>query len=100
MTWLLVSLRRLRAERLRAVGLGLLVLVLDLVGSVLARRGRTAGADPWGGQTLEWATTSPPPLHNFDALPEIRSDTPLRDLRIAQSQPAAASADALPEEAT
>ena len=82
------------------VGVGLLVLVLDLLGTVVARRGRTAGADPWGGQTLEWATTSPPPLHNFDALPEIRSDTPLRDLRIAQSQPAAAGADALPEEAT
>lgn len=69
------------------VGLGLIVLVLDLLGSILAGRGRTAGADPWGGQTLEWATTSPPPPHNFDALPEIRSASPLLDLRIAQSQP-------------
>jgi heme/copper-type cytochrome/quinol oxidase subunit 1 len=69
------------------VGLGLLVLVLDLLGSILARRGRAAGADPWGGQTLEWATTSPPPRHNFDALPEIRSGTPLLDLRTAPSPP-------------
>ena len=69
------------------VGLGLVVLVLDLLTSVLARRGRAAGADPWNGQTLEWATTSPPPPHNFDALPEIRSGSPLLDLRIAQSQP-------------
>jgi cytochrome c oxidase subunit 1 len=69
------------------VGLGLLLLVLDLATSILGRRGRTAGADPWGGQTLEWATTSPPPPHNFDALPEIRSASPLLDLRIAQSQP-------------
>jgi cytochrome c oxidase subunit I len=68
------------------VGLGLLVLVLDLVTSVLARRGRVAGADPWDGQTLEWATTSPPPPHNFDALPEIRSGAPLLDLRTALSQ--------------
>ena len=82
------------------VGLGLIVLVLDLAGSVLARRGRTAGADPWGGQTLEWATTSPPPLHNFDALPEIRSDTPLRDLRIAQAQSAATGAGPSPEDAS
>jgi cytochrome c oxidase subunit I len=69
------------------VGLGLIVLVLDLLVSILAKRGRTAGADPWGGQTLEWATTSPPPPHNFDALPEIRSASPLLDLRIAQSHP-------------
>ena len=75
------------------IGLGLLVLVLDLLGAVVARRGPTAGADPWGGHTLEWATTSPPPLHNFDALPEIRSDTPLLDLRIAQSRAVATSTD-------
>ncbi|MDQ4089727.1 MAG: cbb3-type cytochrome c oxidase subunit I [Actinomycetota bacterium] len=68
------------------VGLGLLVLVLDILTSVVGRRGQTAGADPWGGQTLEWATTSPPPPHNFDALPEIRSGSPLLDLRSAQSQ--------------
>jgi heme/copper-type cytochrome/quinol oxidase subunit 1 len=67
------------------VGLGLVVLLLDLLGSVLARRGRAAGADPWGGQTLEWATTSPPPIHNFDALPEIRSGSPLLDLRTGQA---------------
>ncbi|HVL04874.1 MAG TPA: cbb3-type cytochrome c oxidase subunit I, partial [Acidimicrobiales bacterium] len=69
------------------IGLGLVVLVLDLLGSVVLRRGRAAGADPWGGQTLEWATTSPPPRHNFDALPEIRSATPLLDVRTAPSQP-------------
>ena len=63
------------------VGLGLLIVLLDLVVSVVARRGDRAGADPWGGQTLEWATPSPPPRHNFDAMPEIRSDTPLLDLR-------------------
>ncbi|HJV09763.1 MAG TPA: cbb3-type cytochrome c oxidase subunit I, partial [Acidimicrobiales bacterium] len=40
------------------VGLGLLVLLLDVLTSVLGRRGRAAGADPWQGQTLEWATTS------------------------------------------
>jgi cytochrome c oxidase subunit 1 len=67
------------------VGLGLLVLLFDLFVTQVGGRGRRAGADPWGGQSLEWATTSPPPLHNFDALPEIRSDTPLLDLRIGRS---------------
>jgi cytochrome c oxidase subunit 1 len=43
---------------------------------------REAGPDPWGAQTLEWATTSPPPRHNFEAaLPPIRSAEPLVDLR-------------------
>jgi cytochrome c oxidase subunit 1 len=37
--------------------------------------------DPWLADTLEWYTTSPPPLHNFDKLPYITSARPLRDLR-------------------
>lgn len=45
------------------------------------RRGRAAGDDPWGGYTLEWATTSPPPHHNFTALPPIRSVRPVFDAR-------------------
>ena len=45
------------------------------------RSGVLAGDDPWEGNTLEWATTSPPPPYNFDRLPEIRSERPLFDLR-------------------
>jgi cytochrome c oxidase subunit 1 len=44
------------------------------------RRPIPAGDNPWGGHTLEWATTSPPPVHNFDSLPPIRSDRPVWDL--------------------
>ncbi|GAB2625754.1 cytochrome c oxidase subunit I [Streptomyces capparidis] len=37
--------------------------------------------DPWGyGRSLEWATTCPPPRHNFCTLPKIRSDSPAFDL--------------------
>ncbi len=84
------------------VGLGLIVLLLDLLTSILGRRGRAAGADPWGGQTLEWATPSPPPIHNFDALLEIRSGTPLLDLRTAQpwaaeSESTQSESDLVPE---
>ena len=39
--------------------------------------------DPWEANTLEWYTTSPPPGHNFDSLPEIHSERPLFDLRHA-----------------
>ena len=35
------------------------------------RYGATAGADPWGAGTLEWSTRSPPPAHNFDAMPVV-----------------------------
>ncbi len=41
--------------------------------------------DPWGGGfTLEWATSSPPPEHNFVALPPIRSKRPAFDLHYPQ----------------
>jgi cytochrome c oxidase subunit 1 len=37
--------------------------------------------DPWGwGRSLEWATSSPPPRHNFATLPRIRSESPAFDL--------------------
>ncbi|MEA3529743.1 cytochrome c oxidase subunit I [Nocardia implantans] len=37
--------------------------------------------DPWGqGNSLEWATTSPPPRHNFYELPRIRSERPAFEL--------------------
>lgn len=37
--------------------------------------------DPWGfGGSLEWATSCPPPRHNFHALPRIRSERPALDL--------------------
>jgi cytochrome c oxidase subunit 1 len=39
--------------------------------------------NPWEANTLEWYTTSPPPAHNFDSLPEIHSERPLFDLRHA-----------------
>ena len=37
--------------------------------------------DPWGyGNSLEWATTCPPPRHNFTELPRIRSERPAFEL--------------------
>ncbi|MGK5446964.1 aa3-type cytochrome oxidase subunit I [Streptomyces radiopugnans] len=37
--------------------------------------------DPWGyGRSLEWATSCPPPRHNFVTLPKVRSESPAFDL--------------------
>jgi cytochrome o ubiquinol oxidase subunit 1 len=32
---------------------------------------RDTTGDPWGGRTLEWSTTSPPPEYNFAVIPEV-----------------------------
>ncbi len=54
------------------------------------RGGRAAGDDPWEANTLEWATSSPPPPYNFDRLPEIRSERPLFDQRHGRARHRAA----------
>jgi len=59
------------------IALGALVFIYNAVKSL--RSGERAGPDPWDGQTLEWATSSPPPERNFDSLPPIRSERPLFD---------------------
>jgi cytochrome c oxidase subunit 1/cytochrome c oxidase subunit I+III len=50
---------------------GLLLMTANLL--VSRFRGPPAGNDPWGGDTLEWATSSPPPAYNFAVIPTVRS---------------------------
>jgi cytochrome c oxidase subunit 1 len=51
------------------------------------RNGKVAGDDPWEANTLEWATSSPPPPYNFDHLPEIRTERPIFDARHGRTAP-------------
>lgn len=51
---------------------GLAIIIINLVRS--ARHGEKAPADPWGGKTLEWTVPSPPPIENFEEIPEITHD--------------------------
>jgi heme/copper-type cytochrome/quinol oxidase subunit 3 len=59
------------ASTVGAFGIALGIL-LFMVGAIVSlRRGTPAPADPWDGRTLEWRTASPPPVHNFDAIPPV-----------------------------
>lgn len=51
------------------MGLGLLITAVCLIHSLF--KGKPAPANPWGGASLEWQTTSPPPFHNFNKDPIV-----------------------------
>jgi cytochrome c oxidase subunit I+III len=59
------------------LALGGLVFVFNLVRSL--RSGAAASDDPWGGDTLEWATSSPPPVYNFLHAPVVEGANALWD---------------------
>jgi cytochrome c oxidase subunit I+III len=56
---------------------GIAVFIWNVIRSF--RRGEPAGANPWGGDTLEWAVPSPPAEHGWTILPIVRSRHPLWD---------------------
>jgi len=66
------------------VGSGLLALsMIPFFMAVWKSRGepKVTTDDPWGyGSSLEWATSCPPPRHNFTSMPRIRSERPAFDL--------------------
>src|ERR1700730_9513215 len=58
---------------------GILVFLGNLLWSYF--RGKAAGSDPWDAWTLEWLTSSPPPVYNFAVIPAVKSRRPLWDLK-------------------
>ncbi len=60
------------------LGAGLLLVLVNL--GVSRFRGRPAGNDPWGGDTLEWSTTSPPPEYNYAVIPTVSSPYAMWDV--------------------
>jgi cytochrome c oxidase subunit 1 len=57
------------------MGVAVLLFVANVLRSL--RSGAIAGDNPWDAAGLEWATSSPPPMYNFDALPVIEGRSPL-----------------------
>ena len=51
------------------MGITMIVIFTNLIYSAV--KGKKASANPWGGVTLEWQTSSPPPLHNFNRHVEV-----------------------------
>lgn len=51
------------------MGVGFVIIFIYLVHSMV--KGKLAPANPWGSRAMEWQTTSPPPLHNFNHTPVI-----------------------------
>jgi cytochrome c oxidase subunit I len=56
------------------------VVLFVINGLVSLYRGAIAPANPWGATSLEWATSSPPPVYNFAHVPVVESRTPLWDI--------------------
>jgi cytochrome c oxidase subunit I len=75
------------------LAVGLLLSMINAYRSL--KNGAIAGPDPWRANTLEWFIPSPPPAHNFDIIPTVRSVEPMKDIRqevAARSQAQAESA--------
>ncbi len=60
------------------ITIALLIFIWNFIKSL--RNGEPAGNDPWGGQTLEWTVSSPPPRENFEITPEVQSRRPAWDI--------------------
>ena len=61
------------------IGFSIIVFAANIITSL--RNGQPAGPDPWDAWTLEWSVSSPPPSHNFDRQPVVRSRRPLWDTK-------------------
>ena len=80
-----------------AVGtLILFVGIILAVGNLIKSRSEepVATPDPYRGDSLEWLALSPPPAHNFDVLPDVRSTRPMRDIREAVTRRDSVDAEA------
>ncbi|MDP9362558.1 MAG: cytochrome c oxidase subunit I [Acidobacteriota bacterium] len=61
------------------IAFSILIFIFNFLSSIVMKGGKIADDDPWEGDTLEWATTSPPPPYNFPRIPVVHSARPLKE---------------------
>jgi len=61
------------------IAFSVMLFIFNFVSSVLMKNGKVADDDPWHADTLEWATSSPPPGYNFARIPVVHSARPLKE---------------------
>jgi heme/copper-type cytochrome/quinol oxidase subunit 1 len=61
------------------IAVGVASFLWNFFTSIILGQGKPAGDDPWEADTLEWATTSPPPVYNFPRIPVVHSARPLKE---------------------
>jgi cytochrome c oxidase subunit 1 len=61
------------------IALSVMLFIFNFVSSITLKGGKIADDDPWHADTLEWATSSPPPAYNFARIPIVHSARPLKE---------------------
>ena len=61
------------------IALSVTMFIFNFISNIVMKGGKVADDDPWEGDTLEWATSSPPPPYNFARIPVVHSARPLKE---------------------
>jgi heme/copper-type cytochrome/quinol oxidase subunit 1 len=61
------------------IALSVMLFLFNYFWNILGKHGKIADDDPWNADTLEWATSSPPPPYNFARIPVVHSARPLKE---------------------